>query len=117
MEQRQFTLIDASGRTYITPTDRRVLKAMIATESIRACSARKQYAIRGENGELDRAVTILEATAQRANTLPGEREACRKMLQRIRSFEDAGDGCLVLLSWNKGDLNPKNTNKQLFFLS
>lgn len=113
---KHYTLIDASGRAYITATDRKALEMMLSTESVRCSTARKEYALRGQNGtELQNLVSRLEETATNGHGLPCDRLAAAKMLATIRSRIDE-DLCLVLLSWEKGDTTRSHTSKQLFFL-
>lgn len=113
---KKYTLIDASGRAYITTTDRKALEMMLSTESVRCSTARKEYALRGQNGtELQNLVSRLEETVTNGRGLPCDRLAAAKMLATIRSRIDE-DLCLVLLSWEKGDTTRSHTSKQLFFL-
>lgn len=112
-----YTLIDPSGHPYITATDRKALNAMLATHCVRANTARKQYAIRiAQPSELQDVKNALRAKAEGAiPAVPSERARCAGMLDKIRDDENGGKTCLCLLSWDRGDLNPKNTTKQLFF--
>ena len=116
--KRNYTLIDASGRPYLTATDRKALDAMIATESVRANTARKQYAIRQATASEFRAVNDgLEWNAVNPKSGRSDKEAAKRMLETIHKLQKENKTCYCLLSWNRGDMNVSNTTKQLFFLN
>ena len=113
---KNYPLIDVSGRTHITATDRKALEMMLAAECIRCTTTRKEYALRGQNGaELRTVIERLKHTIADRRSLPCDRLASGRMLSTIQSrmIEDL---CLVLLSWDKGDIQRSNTSKQLLFL-
>lgn len=110
-----YTLIDPSGRCYITATDRQALNTMLVSGKTEACTQRKRYGIRPESGELAKAVATLTASADGTLSfvLPSERAACGRMLDTIRKQQDLGKTCYCLLVMDRN--NPRNLYRQLFF--
>jgi hypothetical protein len=86
---RTFTVIDKSGLAYMTQTDRNALKLMLATESVRCCTAKKQYWMRGSQ-KLSEIKEHLESMVADARTLHWDREGAQRMLAKIKSELEAG---------------------------
>lgn len=118
----RYTLVDASGRPYITATDRKALETMLATGTVRARSARKTYAIRvAQVAEIDRVKAALRTKSKPEcrYTIAAEKTACAKVLETVEANLSLGKTCFCLLSWDKehdtGDWISARAEKMLFF--
>jgi len=86
---KQYTIIDESGRAYMTGTDRKALNAMLACNAVRAHTARKRYAIR-ISCNLDAIRTKLQSKVDDSRMLSCDRRAAGEMLVKIDKEMQSG---------------------------
>lgn len=84
-----YTLIDKSGVSYITPLDRRALSAMLEVNAMKAHTARKDYTIK-LSGKLPEITDALSRKANDPRALSFERQSAERMLNKAIKEERAG---------------------------